>query len=227
MLFRRIKNDDGEACVSYVAVTVDKNLDLNIYSGRGRPTNQEKLRTSEETKRDLQKLRDKMNYSDGTEVLLAISVVTDDMTRHVAMFPEVFYLDVTANTNRQKRDLFLMVVKDANDNVFIGNATVIPSGKRWVYAMIYKNFFIQLYGELTISRNRICLTDDDMAEWGPLDDCIKTLTCWQGTINMLCMFHALTMAFFEKIHPKLPHTGNKQSMVHVGDWVVNMPDVET
>ena len=49
-----------------------------------------------------------------------------------------------------------------------------------VYAMIYKNFFIQFYGELTISRNPLTLTDDDIAEWGPLDDCIKTVTCWQG-----------------------------------------------
>jgi hypothetical protein len=47
-------------------------------------------------------------------------------------------LDVTANTNRQKRDLFLMVVKDPCGSVYIGNITFIPSGKRWVYDMIYK-----------------------------------------------------------------------------------------
>ena len=39
-----------------------------------------------------------MNYKDSTEILLAISLVTDDMDRHVAMFPEVVFLDVTANT---------------------------------------------------------------------------------------------------------------------------------
>ena len=58
------------------------------------------------------------------------------------MFLEVFYLNVTANTNKQKRDLFLMVVKDADVSTYIGNATVIPSGKRWVYAIIYRIFFI-------------------------------------------------------------------------------------
>ena len=36
------------------------------------------------------------------EILLALSVATDDMIRHVAMFPEVFYLDITANTNSLK-----------------------------------------------------------------------------------------------------------------------------
>ena len=36
-----------------------------------------------------------MKYNDETELLLAISITTDDMNRHVNMFPEVFYLDVT------------------------------------------------------------------------------------------------------------------------------------
>ena len=54
------------------------------------------------------------------------------------MFPEIFYLDVTANTNKQKRDLFLMVVKDSNGSVYVGNTIIIPAGKRWLYDMIYK-----------------------------------------------------------------------------------------
>ena len=46
---------------------------------------------------------------DETEILLAISVASDDMIRSVHMFPEEFYMDVTANTNKQKRDLFLIL----------------------------------------------------------------------------------------------------------------------
>ena len=93
---------------------MDKNLDLNVYKNRGCPTNAEKIKTIPKLKKDLAALRKELNYGDGTEILLAISLATDDMTRHVAMYPEVFYLDVTANTNKQKRDLFLMIVKDAN-----------------------------------------------------------------------------------------------------------------
>jgi len=153
---------------------MDENLDLVQYTNRGRPSNAQRLKTPRQTKIEL-----------GTEILLAISLVTDDMNRHVAMFPEVMFLDVTANTNRQKRDLFLMVVKDPCGSVYIGNITFIPSGKRWVYDMIYKNFFIILLGKLTISRNRLGLTDDDEAEWGPLDDAIKTIDCWKKSKHML------------------------------------------
>ena len=96
-----------------------------------------------------------MNYKEGTEILLALSIASDKMTRVVHMFPEVFYMDITANTNRQKRDLFLMVVKDGNGETFIGNAIVVPSGKRWVFNKIYKYSFVYLYGKITISRNRL------------------------------------------------------------------------
>ena len=43
-----------------------------------------------------------MIYKEGTKILLAVSVATDDMISHTIMFLEMFYLDVTANTNKQK-----------------------------------------------------------------------------------------------------------------------------
>ena len=93
-----------------------------------------------------------MNYAKGTEIIVAISMASDKMMHAVHMFPEVFYGDVTNNTNRQKRDLFLMVVKDVNGQTFIGNATFIPSGQHWVFMTIYQSFFVHLYGEATISQ---------------------------------------------------------------------------
>ena len=101
-----MKDDNGRPCVQYVAMSVDKDLNLNIYTNRGRPTKAKTLQTSAETKRDLTKLKKEMKYNDETELLLAISITTDDMNRHVNMFPEVFYLDVTANTNKQKGTFF-------------------------------------------------------------------------------------------------------------------------
>ena len=100
-----------------------------------------------------------------------------------------------------------MIIKDSNGQTFVGNVTAIPSGKRWVYNMIYKHFFLQLYGEVTIGRNRLALTDDDVAEWGPLDNAINTMQCWYDTRHMLCRFHAVTLMFFKEVHPKLPHKG--------------------
>ena len=74
-----------------------------------------------------------MGYATGTEILRALGIATDEMMRHVHMFPEIFYMDVTCKLNRQKRDLFVMVVKDAYGEAFPGNITAVPSGQRWVF----------------------------------------------------------------------------------------------
>lgn len=159
-----------------------------------------------------------MGFKDGTEILLAVSIASDKMLRLVHMFPELSYMDVTGGTNKQKRDLFLAVAHDASGETFIGNATSIPSGKRWVFSTIYQSFFLLLYGETTMSRLRLALTDDDNAEWGPLDNCIKTMPCYGKATHMLCVFHALVMAFHEQVYPKLPHKrGDKHTLTAEGD----------
>ena len=201
---------------------MDANDDLVLHHhrGRGRPSNKDKeiMACSKKMRKELKKMKAQMSFREGTEILLAFSLATDEMTRHVHMFPEVFYMDVTANTNLQKRDLFLMVVKDANGQTFIGNATVIPSGKRWVFSKIYKSFFLKLYGEPTIGRNRLAITDDDIAEWGPLDNCIRTMECYSESCHMLCVFHAVVMAYKEQVHRLLPHqTGDKYKLTDIGE----------
>ena len=43
-----------------------------------------------------------MGYAKGTKIWLALGIATDEMMRHVHMFPEIFYMDVTCKLNRQK-----------------------------------------------------------------------------------------------------------------------------
>ena len=205
--------------VSHVMLTMAPNGDLHQIRNRGRPKSVTTvIPCSDNLKSELSLLFSEMGYKKGTEILLALSIATDEMTRHVQMFPEVFYLDVTANTNRQKRNLLLMVVKDANGETFIGNATVIPSEKRWVFHRIYHDFFVILYGCHTIMRNRLILTDDDDAEHGPLDNLIDTTECYKRTLHMLCIFHAIVMPYKEQVHPKLPRKpGNSKEVTALGD----------
>ena len=32
-----------------------------------------------------------------------------------------------------------------------------------------------------------------------------TMSCYSSSKYMLCVFHAIVMAYFEHVHPKLPH----------------------
>ena len=84
-----------------------------------------------------------MNMQNGEEILLSLTIADDEMQCSVHMFPEVMFMDVIAKTNRQKRDLFLMVVKDASGQCFIGNATLLPCGQGWIFTKLFRYFYLQ------------------------------------------------------------------------------------
>ena len=206
--------------VSHVVLTMDPNGDLIIYKNRGRPNAEEReiIQNPIVAKEELEKLKKEMGYEDGAETVLSFSIASDEMIRHVHMFPEVFFLDVTANTNRQKRDLFVMVVRDATGQCYIGNLTILPSGQAWIFQHIFEKFFKYLYGDITLSRNRLCLTDDDSSLYGPLDNLIQTRTEWSNSRHMLCIFHAIVQPFHKQIYPLLPavQQGNKRKITNTG-----------
>ena len=61
----------------------------------------ESLRVNGNLRKELNLLKKKMGYKDGTDILLALSVASDEMVRAVYMFPEVSYMDVTSKTNKE------------------------------------------------------------------------------------------------------------------------------
>lgn len=58
-LCNRMKNKAGDPCVSYVALTMTPDLDLNVYTHRCQPSNEEKLKTTQELCRDLKRSKPK------------------------------------------------------------------------------------------------------------------------------------------------------------------------
>ena len=157
-----------------------------------------------ELKDELKQLRRDMSMQNGQEFLLSITIAVDDMTRHVHMFPKVFFMDVIANTNRQKHDLFLMVVKDLAGECFIGNATLLPCGQLWVFTKFYCYFFYQLYGTVTVSHLRLALMDGDSASHGSFDAATHGMACYANAKHILCMFHAVVLQFNDTVYGKLP-----------------------
>ena len=80
---------------------MNKDGDLIMYTNSGRPTEiHSKLKNCPKLLRaELRKLKKEMGYADGTEILLALGITTDEMARHVHIFPEVFFMDVTCKLN--------------------------------------------------------------------------------------------------------------------------------
>ena len=159
--------------VTHVSLSMKPNRDLWVYKNRGRPTGEEvgKLKCPKKMRKELKRTKKEMNF----EMRQRFFIASDEMARSMHMFPEVFYMDVTAKTNEQKRELFLMVVKDATGEPFIINATSsLPT--RDEYSFRFTISLLQLYEENTIGCNRWALTDDDNCEYVPLDNCIATMS---------------------------------------------------
>ena len=157
-----------------------------------------------------------MAMKPGTDLLLAVSIATTDMQRAVSMFPEVYFMDVIANTNRQKRNLFLLVVKDASGETHVGNLSLLPCGKTWIFTQLYCHFLRFLYGKQTLSRNRLAMTDDNTASHGAFDCSSALMTSLSKSKNMLCTFHSIVMKFQEVVYPHLPKQKGTKLLTKVG-----------
>ncbi|EJK44632.1 hypothetical protein THAOC_36814, partial [Thalassiosira oceanica] len=102
------------ANISHFYVMDDPLLGLVMHSRpRGRPPSVNKFVCSDEVKNQVSNLRTELGFNEGTKILLLLSLATDEMIRLVTAYPEVFFMDITAGTNRQKRGMFLAVVKDS------------------------------------------------------------------------------------------------------------------
>ena len=113
-------------------------------------------------------------------------------------------MNVISKTNRQKRDVFLLVIKDASGETNIGNATILPCGKKWMFTYVYQHFFSYLYGNRTVARVRLALTDDDVASHGAFDGSAQLVEHLHGAKHMLCVFHAVVMKFQDMVYDLLP-----------------------
>ena len=154
--------------ISHVCLTIAPDGELVLYKNKGqlatfktkgRLTKEERtvMDCPKKLRAELAKLKHEISFEKGNEILIALSISSDQMLRHVHMFPETWLMDVTANLNRLKPDVYVMVVRDACGKCYIGNLTVIPSGQAWVFMKIYESFFVHLFGPTTIGRNQFYL----------------------------------------------------------------------
>lgn len=99
------------------------------HNPRGRPQKKPSKATVDLSMEEkVKELREDMLFGDSKKMVLIVSFSTDEMIREVNKYPEVWYMDVTGRANRQKRELFLMVVRKPSGECAIGNAMLIPSG---------------------------------------------------------------------------------------------------
>lgn len=99
---------------------------------RGRPNGKHKvvqLKADERILSEVKDLREEMSFDSDKKLVLIVSFATDDMIRETMKFPEVHFIDCTSRVNRQKRDLFLSVIRSPLGRCHVSNISIMPSGK--------------------------------------------------------------------------------------------------
>lgn len=114
-----------------------------------------------------------MGISASQKLLLIFMWVTDEELRLLSMHPEFLAWDVTSQTNKQKRDLFIGAGKDGNNKGFHACHAFLPSQKRWVFSVMFSLCLPALVGRDVLKRNCLSITDGDRDEFLSLGWAIK------------------------------------------------------
>ena len=73
-----------------------------------------------------------------------------------------------------------------------------------MFQYITGSIFSKLFGDVTVQRNRLGLTDEDPSEYRTFEANTKSDKNYQYSKVMLCTFHAIWKPFKETIRPRLP-----------------------
>ena len=151
--------------VSFLMITHDHDSGLMVVSKVGK----KKLNVPDigEHSVDPEEIRLELKLAKSKKLLLLFMWITDEELRLLKMHPESISWDVTHQTNKQKRDLFVGVAKDGNNHGFHVCHAFLPSQKRWVFSIIFRLCIPRLWGLDIVKRNRLSMTDGDTDEYVP------------------------------------------------------------
>ena len=159
---------EAEEDVTFVTLTDTHDRGILVRTKRkGRPSTEEKLQRlhGSDTYEELLK---NLELTGTPEILLACAWMTDSELRQLQMFPEVWYADITNQSNNKKRQLIVLAGKNGMNQGFTGLRAFLPSEQYWVFEWFWNVCLIQLLTTVLVRRNRVIITDGDPNLYEPL-----------------------------------------------------------
>ena len=140
------------------------------------------------------------------------------------MFPEVWYADITNQSNNEKRQLIGLAGKNGMNQGFTGLRAFLPSEQYWVFEWFWNVCLIQLLSTTLVRRNRVIITDGDPNFYEPLRLAQSKISSpWYNSDHKLCQFHLIAqpwqvqiISLAKKIQGKLKYWTISTSGVQVG-----------
>jgi MULE transposase domain len=163
-------------------------------------------------------MRQSLQMEDG-RILIAVAWITNEEKRLFELFPEVLKADVTSQTNKEKRPLFLVVGKDSHGKTFTVLRCFMPSEQKWIFQWLWETAIPILVRKSVLRRNVMLLTDGDFNEYEPFVNARNTL--YPHSQHGLCCYHLINQAMSKKLGLCLSHLSEKgKELINIfTDWV--------
>ena len=130
-----------------------------------------------------------------TPLCAAVAWVRHEERLLFQKFPEVVFMDFTANSNQEKRPLYLMCFKLSTGESCVALRAILPSEQSWVCNFLTEKAMPKLLGKVAMARVVMGITDQ----------CSNEATAWASArglsvhfaFHLLCAWHKIYQGIFK------------------------------
>ena len=117
--------------------------------------------------------REKMKLSHHQNLLISVAWVIPSEREYFSRFPQVLFIDATAQTNNERRPLLLICGKDAKGKMFPVLRAFLPNERAWVFRWVFNVALPSLFSKSVLEKVNIIVSDGDSQEYSQIDICIN------------------------------------------------------
>ena len=115
--------------------------------------------------------RKSFEINEEQDVMLGLAWVNPFESDYLRLYPEVIFVDVIADTNKDNRHLFTATGKASNGKMF----TFLPNQQEWVFRWIFSVVFPNMFHKQVLENVQVIISDGDPQEFTQIDACRKTV----------------------------------------------------
>ena len=102
-------------------------------------------------------------------LMIAVAWFLPEEKRLFELYPEVVFIDVTSDSNNEKRPLFTITGKTSHGSMYTLMRAFLPNERSWVFRWLFSVVFPRSFKQETLDRIRVMITDGDSQEYEQLD----------------------------------------------------------
>jgi MULE transposase domain/SWIM zinc finger len=135
----------------------------------------------------IKSLRKSLMVDDNQKILLAAAWISDEERRLVSLYPEVLGVDITEQTNKEKRPLIILAGLTGDNKTYTAARALLPSAQGWVFKWFFETVLPALIPQKARERNTVMFTDGDELEYNAFTNAIKDY--FPNSCHHLCTWH--------------------------------------